>query len=65
MYRFVAHERGVRFAAGFAAVQLLINIAIVAGVAGGVVQWALSASFRGLYDGSPRPIAPIGQGASA
>jgi hypothetical protein len=55
MYRFVRLRRGLPFGVGFAAVQFLVNVAIVVGVACGAAQWLVSPRFRRLYDGSPQP----------
>ncbi|UBU09495.1 glycosyltransferase family 2 protein [Nonomuraea gerenzanensis] len=53
MYRFVLRRRGVLFLLYFGAVHFLVNVAIAAGVAAGVVRWSCSARFRRLYDPDP------------
>ncbi|HEY0698049.1 MAG TPA: glycosyltransferase family 2 protein [Micromonospora sp.] len=57
MYRFVARRRGPWFTLVFVGVQLLLNLAIAAGVAAGVAQWLVSRSFRTLYDDAGDPVA--------
>jgi GT2 family glycosyltransferase len=55
MYRFVAQRRSFGFTAVFVAVQFLLNVAIAAGAAAGVLQWLVSPEFRAMYDYSPKP----------
>jgi glycosyltransferase involved in cell wall biosynthesis len=49
MYRFVKARRGWPFLLCFAGVQFLLNLAITAGAAVGVLQWLVSRPFRTLY----------------
>ncbi|MEU6121549.1 glycosyltransferase family A protein [Streptomyces sp. NPDC047123] len=48
-YTFVAKERGPAFLVFFTACHLLMNTAVVAGLAAGLGQWALSGRFRRMY----------------
>lgn len=52
MYAFVRQYRGMRFLLYFGAVHFVVNVTIATGVGVGVVHWALSRPFRGLYDAS-------------
>jgi hypothetical protein len=55
MYRFVWRRRGPAIAVYFTGLQVLQNVAIMAGACAGAVQMVVSSSFRGLYDSSPQP----------
>jgi glycosyltransferase involved in cell wall biosynthesis len=55
MYRFVFRRRGIGFGLFFTGVQVLQNVAIMAGAGFGALQWLVSRDFRGLYDFAPRP----------
>ncbi|MFD8520107.1 glycosyltransferase family 2 protein [Streptomyces capillispiralis] len=48
-YVFVARERGPAFLVFFTGCHLLMNTAVVAGLAVGLVQWAVSGRFRRMY----------------
>lgn len=50
MYRTAARERGVAFAAVFAAMHFPVNLTIAAAVATGVLQWLTSQRYRRLFD---------------
>ncbi|BCB75387.1 hypothetical protein GCM10022251_78000 [Phytohabitans flavus] len=50
MYGFVRRRKGVPFLIFFAATHFAVNATIAAGLGVGVVQWAVSRPFRGLYD---------------
>lgn len=50
MYRYALGRRGLPFTAVFAGVQFLLNLATVAGVGVGTLQFLLSPRFRRLYD---------------
>lgn len=50
MYGFVWRRRGIRFLLFFAAVHYLVNATIALGVGVGVLQWAVSRTFRQTYD---------------
>ncbi|WP_306213703.1 glycosyltransferase family 2 protein [Actinoplanes sp. RD1] len=58
-YAFVRRYRGTAFLVPFAGVSLLVNVAIAAGAATGVLQALVSPGFRALYDEQlaylPRP----------
>ncbi|MFF9148170.1 glycosyltransferase family 2 protein [Streptomyces sp. NPDC014861] len=49
-YRFVARERGLAFTAFFTGAHLLVNTAVVAGLATGLAQYATSGRFRRMYE---------------
>ncbi|MDH2427103.1 glycosyltransferase family 2 protein [Sphaerisporangium sp. TRM90804] len=59
MYRFVLGRRGPLFLLYFGLVHFIVNVAIAAGVAAGVVRWLSSSTFRRLYEPDlhivPRP----------
>ncbi|MFD7706347.1 glycosyltransferase family 2 protein [Streptomyces sp. NPDC059785] len=48
-YVFVARERGPAFLLFFTGCHLLMNTAVVAGLATGLLQWAFSGRFRRMY----------------
>ncbi|MEU1278485.1 glycosyltransferase family A protein [Streptomyces sp. NPDC005805] len=48
-YRFVRRERGFAFLAFFTAAHLLVNTAVVGGLALGLAQYAVSGRFRRMY----------------
>lgn len=48
-YVFVARERGPAFLVFFTGCHVLMNTAVVAGLAVGLIQWALSGRFRRMY----------------
>ena len=49
-YAFVARERGLAFVVFFTGVHLLMNAAVVAGLAVGVLEWLASPRFRQMYE---------------
>ncbi|MFG2040017.1 glycosyltransferase family 2 protein [Dactylosporangium sp. NPDC048998] len=55
MYRFVFRRRGIGFGLFFTGVQVLQNLAIMAGAGFGALQWLVSREFRTLYDFAPQP----------
>jgi len=55
MYRFVFRRRGVGFGLYFTGLQVLQNVAIMAGAGVGALQWLASREFRALYDHAPQP----------
>ncbi|MGY0070346.1 glycosyltransferase family 2 protein [Streptomyces sp. QTS137] len=48
-YLFVARERGPAFLVFFTGCHLLVNTAVVAGLATGLAQWSFSGRFRRMY----------------
>ncbi|PRY29838.1 glycosyltransferase family 2 protein [Pseudosporangium ferrugineum] len=50
-YAFVRRERGPAFTAFFTGVHLLMNAAVVCGLAVGVLEWTVRPSFRRMYRG--------------
>jgi glycosyltransferase involved in cell wall biosynthesis len=50
MYRYVKNRRGWRFLTVFTGVAFAVNVAISAGIAVGVLNWAVSGRFRRLYE---------------
>jgi hypothetical protein len=50
LHRFVFRSRGPAFGAFFIGVHFLVNLAIAAGAAAGILQWLTSRSFRRLHE---------------
>lgn len=50
LYRAAIRYRGLAFGAFCVGVHLLVNLAIMGGVAAGLLQWAMSASYRRMHD---------------